>query len=104
LLFHKIFFLIFTYNQMLAAAGTPPQNTVSACKQPFSLTILSGEARFLTSDSPRRDGRRIKSPPQFGQTWCKTFRAQPAQNVHSNEQISASFEPGAKFLAQHSQN
>jgi hypothetical protein len=93
-LFHKIF-------SYLAVTA---QTADSARKQPFSLTILSIDAGFLTSDSDERDGRRIKSPLQFGQTPCKTFRAQSAQNVHSNEQINALLESGVKFFAQHSQN
>jgi hypothetical protein len=80
------------------------QNIGSACKQPFSLTIFSVEAGFLISDSALRDGRGVKSPPQFGQTPCRIFFTQSAQNVHSNEQIIASPESGLKFLAQHSQN
>lgn len=89
------------YDQMFAAAA---QNLGSACKQPFSLTILSVEAGFLTKDLAERVGRIVKSPPQFGQVPCRIFRAQSIQNVHSNEQINASPESGVKFLAQHSQN
>jgi hypothetical protein len=33
-------------------------------------------------------GRLTNSPPQFGQI-CRSFDAQAAQNVHSNEQINA---------------
>jgi len=76
----------------------------STCKQPFSLTILSVEAGFLTKNLAERCGRRVKSPPQFGQIPCRIFSAQSAQNVHSNEQIITLPESGVKFLAQHSQN
>jgi hypothetical protein len=68
------------------------------------LTILSAEAGFFTKTRAARVGRRVRSPPQFGQTPRRTFRAQSAQNVHSNEQIKASSDCGAKFFPQHSQN
>jgi hypothetical protein len=50
-----------------------------------------------------RTGRRTNSPPQFGQTFCKTPLTQSAQNVHSKEQIIASVDSGGKSLSQHSQ-
>jgi len=74
------------------------------CKQPFSLTIRFVEAGYLSSNSARRGGRVVNPSPQFGQTPCKSFSTQSAQNVHSNEQIIASPESGGKSLAQHSQN
>jgi hypothetical protein len=73
------------------------------CKQPFSLTIRFVEAGYLSSNSARRGGRVVNPSPQFGQTPCKSFSTQSAQNVHSNEQIIASPESGGKSLAQHSQ-
>jgi len=68
------------------------------------LTTRLVEAGFLTSKRAARDGRPVRSPPQFGHVPCRILRAQSVQNVHSNEQIIASFDPGGNFLAQHSQN
>jgi hypothetical protein len=80
------------------------QTVASACKQPFSLTILSTEAGFLISNRAAREGRRVRTPPQFGQVRRKTPAAQSVQNVHSNEQITASSDSGASGFPQHSQN
>jgi hypothetical protein len=80
------------------------QTVNSVGRQPYSLTILSVEAGFLTKNFAARDGRFVKSPPQFGQIPCRVFSTQSAQNVHSNEQIITSLEPGDKFFPQHSQN
>nr|WP_240542951.1 hypothetical protein [Solihabitans fulvus] len=45
----------------------------------------------------------MNSPPQFGQTPFSRSFTQVSQNVHSNEQISASVEVGARSRSQHSQ-
>ena len=53
------------------------------------------EAGRLASESPGRHsvagrmGRRSKPPPQLGQTLCRTFSTQSAQNVHSYVQMRA---------------
>jgi len=74
-----------------------------AGKQPSFLTIRFVEAGYLSSNSARRNGRNVNPSPQFGQTPCKRFSTQSAQNVHSNEQIIASPESGGKSFPQHSQ-
>src|SRR5581483_7457782 len=49
-------------------------------------------------------GRRTISPAQLGQRPpAKRVSTQAAQNVHSNEQIIASVDPGGRSLSQHSQ-
>jgi hypothetical protein len=50
-----------------------------------------------------RMGRRTSSPPQFGQTPCRTFSAQSRHQVHSYVQISTSGDAGSRFRSQHSQ-
>ena len=57
--------------------------------QPSGLYIRLVEAGLLLSFSAGRRGLLTSSPPQFGQR-IAIFAAQLAQNVHSNEQISAS--------------
>jgi hypothetical protein len=42
-------------------------------------------------------------PPQFGQTFSRTFSTQARQKVHSKEQIIASIESGGKEALQFSQ-
>jgi hypothetical protein len=44
---------------------------------------------YADARGPCRFGRRRNSPPQFGQT-CFISTEQPAQNVHSYEQMYAS--------------
>lgn len=44
-----------------------------------------------------------KFPPQLGHRLFNTPSAQVIQNVHSNEQITASTDSGGKSLSQHSQ-
>ena len=50
-----------------------------------------------------RIGRGTNPPPQLGKTLRKTPLTQPAQKVHSNEQILASSEFGGRALPQFSQ-
>jgi hypothetical protein len=50
-----------------------------------------------------RIGRLTSSPPQLGQTPCSVPSAHDRQNVHSNEQITASRESGGRSRSQHSQ-
>jgi hypothetical protein len=63
----------------------------------------------LASDTPDRHsftgrmGRGTNPPPQLGQTLCKMFTTQSAQNVHSKLQIRASVEDGGRSRSQHSQ-
>lgn len=44
-----------------------------------------------------------KFPPQLGHRPFKRTSAQVIQNVHSNEQMTASVDSGGKSLSQHSQ-
>jgi hypothetical protein len=48
-------------------------------------------------------GRLTSSPPQFGQTPCRTFSAQSRHQVHSYVQISTSGDAGSRSRSQHSQ-
>jgi len=50
-----------------------------------------------------RMGRRTSSPPQFGQTPCRTFSAQLRHQVHSYVQMSTSGDAGSRSRSQHSQ-
>lgn len=50
-----------------------------------------------------RMGRLTSSPPQFGQTPCRTFSAQSRHQVHSYVQISTSGDAGSRSRSQHSQ-
>jgi hypothetical protein len=61
------------------------------------------EAGNFSSFTAGRTGRRTSSPPQLGHRPLSTRSAQERQNVHSNEQIMASRESGAKSMSQHSQ-
>jgi len=58
---------------------------------------------LLASLAAGRRGRRISSPPQFGQMKPSFEEAQVEQNVHSKEQISAFGESGGRSVSQHSQ-
>jgi hypothetical protein len=71
--------------------------------QPVGLDILWTEAGNFSNAAAGRTGRRTSSPPQFGHFPARTFSAQCAQNVHSNEQIRARIEWGGKSTLQHSQ-
>jgi hypothetical protein len=61
------------------------------------------EAGNFSSFAAGRTGRRTSSPPQLGHRPLSTPSAQERQNVHSNEQITASGESGGKSMSQHSQ-
>lgn len=61
------------------------------------------EYGLFLSNSGGLIGRLSKLPPQFGHLPPKTFSAHSIQNVHSNEQITASPDSGGRFLLQHSQ-
>jgi len=50
-----------------------------------------------------RRGLGTSSPPQLGQWPDSTVAEQSRQNVHSNEQITASVESGGRSRSQHSQ-
>jgi hypothetical protein len=65
--------------------------------------MRSVEAGWLSSAAVSRRGRARSSPPQFGQAPLSVPSAQLAQNVHSNEQILASVDPGGSDVPQHSQ-
>jgi hypothetical protein len=58
---------------------------------------------YLSSKSLVRIGLGEKSPQQLGQTFSKTSSTHSLQNVHSNVQIIASWESGARSLLQFSQ-
>ena len=58
---------------------------------------------LLANLSAGRRGRLTSSPPQLGQIPSNLLSAHAAQNVHSNEQIFASFASGGRSLSQHSQ-
>jgi hypothetical protein len=61
------------------------------------------EAGCRESGLPARDGRATSSPPQLGQLPWSVPSAHVTQNVHSNEQIRASVDPGGRSRSQHSQ-
>jgi hypothetical protein len=50
-----------------------------------------------------RVGRRSSTPPQFGHLPASGASAQAAQNVHSNEQMTASAESAGRERPQRSQ-
>ena len=74
------------------AAVSPRSERTYLCAeaQPSGLNTRSAEGGNFASFAAGRTGRRASSPPQLGQRPCSTFSAQPRQNVHSNEQITAS--------------
>jgi hypothetical protein len=84
------------------AAKTPAQ-AARAGAQPPALTLRSRDAGYFTNFSAGRTGRRTNSPPQLGQRPPSTVSAQLRQNVHSNEQITASTDSGGRSRSQHSQ-
>jgi hypothetical protein len=68
------------------------------------LTTRLSDAGNFANRSTGRTGRLTSSPPQFGQRPPGSRSlAQSAQNVHSNEQITASAASGGRSLLQHSQ-
>jgi hypothetical protein len=80
-----------------------PGYAEDAAAQSCGLKIRSREAGNFSSFAAGRIGRRINSPPQFGQRPLGMLSAHVRQNVHSNEQIVASRESGGKSTLQHSQ-
>ena len=71
--------------------------------QPAGLKTRSVEAGNLASLLAGRRGRVTSSPPQLGHRPPSTPLAHDSQNVHSNEQIRAFVESGARSRLQHSQ-
>jgi hypothetical protein len=65
--------------------------------------MRSVDGGFFASFSAERLGRTTNSPPQLGHFPASTADAHEAQNVHSNEQIRASVDSGARSVLQHSQ-
>ena len=63
----------------------------------------SCEAGYLANLLSGRTGRVKSSPPQLGQIPFRCISAHDLQNVHSNEQMSASLDCGGRSLSQHSQ-
>lgn len=61
------------------------------------------DAGFLSKAPAMRVGRLENDPPQFGQRPPSFDSTQVVQNVHSKEQIQASFESGGRSVLQHSQ-
>lgn len=61
------------------------------------------DGRSTSSRRAGRMGRLTSSPPQFGQTPCRTFSAQSRHQVHSYVQISTSGDAGSRSRSQHSQ-
>ena len=70
---------------------------------PLAFKTRSVEPGYFVSLSPGRRGLGSNSPPQFGQVPLSIVAAQTRQNVHSNEQISASGDSGGRSRSQHSQ-
>src|SRR5687767_8631603 len=71
--------------------------------QPLGLKTRSIEAGNFTSLLAGRRGRATSSPPQLGHRPESTPLAHDSQYVHSNEQIRASVDSGARSRLQHSQ-
>jgi hypothetical protein len=61
------------------------------------------DAGYFNNFSAGRRGRATSSPPQLGHRFFSVFSAQVTQNVHSNEQMRACDESGARSHPQHSQ-
>jgi hypothetical protein len=74
-----------------------------AATHPAGFTFRTVDAGNFSNFAAGRIGRRTSSPPQFGQCPASTPSAQPAQNVHSNEQIRAASLSGGRPAPQHSQ-
>src|SRR5688572_3112179 len=75
----------------------------AAPAQPCGFSTRCVEAGYFASLSTGRRGRATSSPPQFGHLPFSTVVTHDAQNVHSNEQMSASLDSGGRSLSQHSQ-
>ena len=71
--------------------------------QPAAFKTRVLEGGLLESFPAGRRGRTLSSPLQLGHTPPRTPSLQETQNVHSNEQIRASSDPGGKSMSQHSQ-
>ena len=71
--------------------------------QPLGLKTRSVAAGNFASLLHGRRGRVTSSPPQLGHCPARTPLAHDSQNVHSNEQMRASVESGARSQLQHSQ-
>ena len=74
----------------------------AAFTQPCGLNIRTSEGGYVSSNCAGRIGRSTNPPPQFGHFPRSTFATQSRQKVHSNEQINASVESGARSRSQHS--
>jgi len=70
---------------------------------PLTSGRLVVDAGYFSRSRAGRIGLGANVPPQFGQTPWSGPLAHCAQNVHSNEQITASAASGARSLPQHSQ-
>jgi hypothetical protein len=77
-----------------------PGYAEDAAAQSCGLKIRSREAGKFSSFAAGRIGRRINSPPQFGQRPLRMLSAHVRQNV---QQIVASRESGGKSTLQYSQ-
>ncbi len=75
----------------------------AAGAQPLGLKTRTVDAGFLSKAPATRVGRLENDPPQFGQRPPSFDSTQVVQNVHSKEQIQASFESGGRSVLQHSQ-
>ena len=82
------------------APANPISGTRPASARFTFRTVLAGNCASFAAG---RMGRRTSSPPQLGQRPARTPSAQPAQKVHSNEQIRAARLSGGRSAAQHSQ-
>lgn len=71
--------------------------------QPLGLKMRSVEAGNFASLLAGRRGRATSSPLQLGHCPASTPLAHDSQNVHSNEQMRAPVESGARSRLQHSQ-
>lgn len=65
-----------------------------------ALLTRSTEAGKRASAAPVRVGRRVNSPPQFGQRLEKRASVHAAQNVHAKEQMRASSLSGGRLRSQ----
>jgi hypothetical protein len=86
------------------AAGIAFKTQARGAQPACGFSMRAVEAGNFTSLAAGRTGRRTSSPPQFGQRPPGSrWPTHSAQNVHSNEQISASAASAGKSLLQHSQ-
>jgi hypothetical protein len=86
-----------------AASKRAAPYAVDAALQPSGLKMRWPDGGYFASFAAGRTGRRTNSPPQFGQRPLSRRSAQSRQNVHSNEQMTASPESGGRSRSQHSQ-